>query len=166
MSAFALYAPLALPGLAQCHLNAGLRWRARVGALHRIPLYSARAACGFPSPADDHVEGVLDLNDLCIGNATATFFVRAEGDSMRDAGIEEGDLLVVDRSLTPVSGDVVIACVDGEMTVKRFVTVRGRPLLCPASDTYPVLHLAGREWECWGVVTFTIKRQRHARNGP
>ncbi|HYE58338.1 MAG TPA: S24 family peptidase, partial [Rhodothermales bacterium] len=73
-------------------------------------LYGSRAACGFPSAADDYVESVLDLNELCIGNTISTFFVRVEGDSMQGVGIEDGDLLVVDRSLDAVSGDVVVAC--------------------------------------------------------
>ena len=78
-------------------------------------------------------------------------------------------MLVVDRSLTPASGNIVIACVEGDLTVKRFVISRGRQLLCPASADYPVIHLhADREWECWGVVTFTVKqlRGRHVRAAP
>src|SRR5471030_2148218 len=87
----------------------------------RFPLVSARIEAGFPSPADDHLEGELDLNELLIQNGPATFFVRARGDSMNGdrPTIQNGDLLVVDKARTPKTGDVVIACLDGSFTVKR-----------------------------------------------
>ncbi|HYE57580.1 MAG TPA: translesion error-prone DNA polymerase V autoproteolytic subunit, partial [Rhodothermales bacterium] len=144
-----------------CHHNVGAILPCHVGDAVAVRLYGSRAACGFPSPADDYVESALDLNELCISNTVSTFFVRAEGDSMQGVGIEDGDLLVVDRSLDAVSGDVVVACVDGDLTVKRYVVSRGQAFLSPASDAYPVIALhEGREWSIWGVVTFTIKRHR------
>lgn len=87
-----------------------------------IPLYTERCPAGFPSPAQDFVERTLDLNDFCIQHPSATYFVRAEGESMIESGILSGDLLIVDKALTPHHGDIVIAAVDGEFTVKRLCT--------------------------------------------
>ena len=85
----------------------------------RIPLVSAKVQAGCPSPADDHMEKSLDLNEHLVRNPAATFFVKVEGDSMRDAGILSGDILVVDRSLTPKDSQIVVAMLDGDFTVKR-----------------------------------------------
>ena len=82
-----------------------------------LPLYSSKVPAGFPSPADDHMEGKLDLNTYLVKHPTATFFVKASGDSMVGAGIHDGDILVVDRSLEPRQGQVVIAAIDGQLTV-------------------------------------------------
>ena len=84
-----------------------------------LPLYSSKVPAGFPSPADDHMEGKLDLNTHLVKHPTATFFVKASGDSMIGAGIHDGDILVVDRSLEPRQSRIVIAAVDGQLTVKR-----------------------------------------------
>ena len=85
-----------------------------------LPLYSSKVPAGFPSPADDHMEGKLDLNTHLVKHPTATFFVKASGDSMLGAGIHDGDILVVDRSLEPRKGKVVIAAVDGQLTVNVY----------------------------------------------
>ena len=85
------------------------------------PLFSSGVSAGFPSPAEDHIDRKLDLNELLIQHPVATFFVRVAGESMKDAGINHGDILVVDRSLEAVSGKIVIAIVNGELTVKRFI---------------------------------------------
>ena len=120
---------------------------------------------GFPSPAEQYLEPPLDLNALLVKRPAATYFVRVEGDSMINAGINPGDLLVVDRSLTPVDGDIIIASVDGEFTVKRLrlkVEVeKGRIVrkisLEPANDAYPVIHLkSGHELDFFGKVTTVI----------
>ena len=84
-----------------------------------LPLYSSKVPAGFPSPADDHMEEKLDLNTHLVKHPTATFFVKASGDSMVGAGIHSGDILIVDRSLNPKSGKIVIAAIDGQLTVKR-----------------------------------------------
>ena len=84
-----------------------------------LTFYTSRVPAGFPSPADDHIEGKLDLNLHLIRRPASTFFVRAEGESMKDIGIFEGDILVVDRSITPQNKDIVIAVLHGELTVKR-----------------------------------------------
>ena len=112
---------------------------------------------GFPSPAEDHVEGRLDLNEHLIRHPAATFFVRASGDSMLGAGIHPGDLLVVDRALEPAHGRVVIAVVDGELTVKRLEVRDGRVRLLAENDRYPPIELApGVELQVWGVVTSVV----------
>mgnify|MGYP000857512858 CR=1 FL=1 len=120
-------------------------------------LYGARVPAGFPSPAEDHVEGRLDLNRHLIPHPAATFFVRASGDSMLDAGIHPGDLLIVDRSLEAVHGRVVIAVVDNELTVKRLHRRDGRVRLLAENDRYPPIEIGnGVTLEIWGVVTGVV----------
>jgi DNA polymerase V len=122
-----------------------------------------RVSCGFPSPAQDYVEEILDLNKLVVKHPSATYFVRASGDSMIGAGISNGDLLVVDRSLSAVHGDIVIAAVAGEFTVKELRT-RPRLQLIPHNANYPpILFSAEEELVIFGVVTFTLKSNRHVR---
>lgn len=91
-----------------------------------LPLFSAFVPAGFPSPADDHIEGKLDLSEHLVHRPAATFFVRASGESMRDVGIFDGDLLIIDRSITPKSDDIVIAVLHGSLTVKRLKKVAGQ----------------------------------------
>ena len=86
--------------------------------MKRVPVGTARCCAGFPSSAEQYLEPPLDLNELLVKRPAATYFVRVEGDSMIGAGISNGDLLVVDRSLRPSDGDVIIASVDGDFTVK------------------------------------------------
>lgn len=126
-----------------------------------LPLFLYQAACGFPSPAQDYIEQTLDLNQLCIARPAATYFVRASGDSMKGVGIIDGDLLVVDRSITARHGDTVIACVDGEFTVKRLQITPNIALL-PANPNYqPIVFQAEQSLEIFGVVTFVIHKQCH-----
>lgn len=114
---------------------------------------------GFPSPAEQYIEPPLDLNELLVKRPAATYFVRVAGDSMTGAGINEDDILVVDRSLTPASGDVIIAFIDGEFTVKTFRRDRKGIRLEPANPRYPVITLAdGHELQCYGKVTAVIHR--------
>ena len=121
---------------------------------------------GFPSPAEQYLEPPLDLNELLVKRPAATFFVRVEGDSMIGAGIHDKDLLVVDRSLTPADGDIIIAAVDGEFTVKTYRTrlktgKDGRKhrfvVLEPANPNYPTI-TPGRELMTFGKVTAVIHR--------
>ncbi|MDQ3919677.1 MAG: translesion error-prone DNA polymerase V autoproteolytic subunit [Acidobacteriota bacterium] len=130
--------------------------RAHVGGRCPVPFFLCLVPAGFPSPASDYSERDLDLNDCLVRNRLATYVVRVEGDSMAGE-IHDGDLLVVDRSLEPRHGDVVIACVDGEMTVKRFVVEGGRRLLAAENPAYPAVELGGeREFLIWGVATHCI----------
>ena len=130
-----------------------------------LPLFIERVPCGFPSPAQDYVEERIDLNKLAIRHPSATYFVRVSGDSMRGAGISDGDLLVVDRALTAVHGDIVVAAVDGEFTVKE---LRTDPVvqLVPWNRHYaPILFPEGEGPDIFGVVTFTLKSHRQGRTG-
>ena len=124
-----------------------------------LVLYSSKVQAGFPSPADDHTDGELDLNELVIRRPAATFFARAEGESMRGAGIFDGDLLVVDRSLKPDRGDIVVAVLNGCLTVKRLTRRGGEWLLASDNPTYPPVAVPEDD-ECliWGVVTFSLRR--------
>jgi DNA polymerase V len=127
----------------------------------RIPLVSANVEAGFPSPADDHLERSLDLNEHVVKNPAATFFVRVKGDSMRDAGISSGDILVVDRSLSPEDGQVVVAMLDGDFTVKRLRKRKGQFFLEAGNSAYPPIEVReNQELVVWGVVTFVIHQPR------
>jgi len=121
------------------------------------PVFLARVPGGFPSPADDYLEGKLDLNQYLVKHPAATFFVRVTGDSMIGAGIHSGDLLIVDRSLEPKDGNVVIASVDGELTVKRLSIRGGKPALLPDNEQYQPVEVGEHAtFEVWGVVTNVI----------
>jgi DNA polymerase V len=121
-------------------------------------LYSSRPAAGFPAPGDDLVEKPLDINDLLIDNPTSTFFVKVEGDSMEGARIFSGDILVVDRSITPVSGLVVVAAVYGEMVVKRLkLTKEGASLVSEQEGYLPILLSDNDECFIWGVVVGSVR---------
>jgi DNA polymerase V len=124
---------------------------------YALPVFLGRLAAGFPSPADDYIEGRLDLNRHLIKHPAATFFVRVSGDSMIDAGIHHGDLLVVDRSLDAVDGNVIVAALDGELTVKRLFKQGEILRLLPANNDYqPIEILSQQTFEIFGVVTNVI----------
>lgn len=127
------------------------------GVQYRLPLFGCKVRAGFPSPADDYIESYLDLNTHLVQHPAATFFVRASGDSMIDAGIREGDLLIVDRSIEPRHGAIVIAAVNGELTVKRLSLMGGKAQLIPENKRYSPIHLTeDLELVIWGVVIHTI----------
>lgn len=124
-----------------------------------LPLYGHKVAAGFPSPADDYIEGCLSLDEHLIQHKHSTFFVRAKGNSMVGAGIFDGDLLVVDKSLDPSSGDIVIAVIDSELTVKRFIRRGEKVILKPENAKYKEVELKeGQELQVWGVVTSSVKK--------
>lgn len=124
---------------------------------YQIPLYEAPVSAGFPSPAEDYLEGKLDLDRHLIKHPAATFFVRVSGDSMIDAGIHPGDLLVVDRALEPTDGRVVIAVVNGELTVKRICRANDQLFLMPENKNYQPLQVHEEtSFMIWGVVTNVI----------
>jgi DNA polymerase V len=124
-----------------------------------VPLFGHKVPAGFPSPADDYIEGRLSLDEHLIANKDATFFVRAKGSSMVGAGIFDGDLLVVDKSLDPASGDIIIAIIDGDLTVKRFIKRGEKIILKPENPRFKEIELKdGQELQAWGVVTSTVKK--------
>jgi DNA polymerase V len=121
-------------------------------------LFSSQPAAGFPAPGDDMVEKPLDLNDLLIDNPTATFFVKVAGDSMEGAGIFDGDILVVDRSLTPVDGSIVVAAVYGELVVKRLKKYPQKATLISENDAYePIVITDADDIFIWGVVSGSVR---------
>lgn len=125
----------------------------------RLPLFSHKVAAGFPSPADDYIQGRLSLDEHLIRHRDSTFFVRAKGNSMTGAGIFDGDLLIVDKSLTPSSGDIVIAVVDGDLTVKRLMKRGSTVTLKPENPRFKEIEFKdGQELQIWGVVTSTVKK--------
>ncbi len=122
-----------------------------------LPLYESPVAGGVHSPAEEYVEGRLDLNKYLIKHPAATFFVRVSGESMTGAGIHPGDLLIVDRAVEAAHGKVVIAVINGELTVKRLHRVGDSLCLMPENSAYPVLNiLESMNFEVWGVVTHSI----------
>lgn len=121
------------------------------------PLYLSKVAAGFPSPADNYIERRLDLNEHLIKHKEATFFVRVNGDSMTGAGIFDNDLLVVDRAINPDVGRIVVASVNGELTVKRLMRNDGKLWLVAENSAYaPIEMKDGMDCVIWGVVTNAV----------
>lgn len=126
-----------------------------------IPLFLERVSAGFPSPAEDYVEKTLDLNELCIQHPAATFFVRVQGESMIDAGVFPEDVLVVDRSLRAQHGDIIIASLESEMTVKQIHLTPPPVKLLPRNRAYqPITIEDGMVLEVFGVVTNVVRSIR------
>lgn len=124
-----------------------------------VPLYLAPVEAGFPSPAEDHLDCKLDLHRHLVRNEAATFFLRAHGESMLGAGIHDGDLLVVDRSVEAAHRKVVIAALEGELTVKRLLRREGRVLLAPENPDFLLIDITESEFvHIWGVVTYVIHK--------
>lgn len=122
-----------------------------------LPLGAGRVAAGFPSPATDHIEQRLDLSEYLVLHPEATFFLRVKGDSMTGAGIHHGDLLIVDRSLSPASGRVVVATLNGELTVKRLHRSRGKLTLKAENPAYPDIAVNDEhDFQIWGVVAHVV----------
>ena len=129
----------------------------------RLPVFSSAVSAGFPSPAEDYIEGKLDLNEYLITHPAATFMVRATGDSMTGVGIFSGDILVVDRSVQPRHGSIIIAVIDAELTVKRLYRRKGVVRLESANPAYPSINVCDdMELWCWGVVTASVHHHHHA----
>lgn len=126
------------------------------------PLFSSKLRAGFPSPADDHIEKRLDVSEYLIDQVDATFFATVIGDSMRDLGLLSGDKAVIDRSKQAAIGDIVLAVVDAEFTIKSLGKSKaGMPRLIPANPDYSVIEIKeGMSFEIWGVVTGSFRRFR------
>lgn len=130
---------------------------ANVSALLALPLFMERVPCGFPSPAQDYVEQRIDLNKLIVQHPSSTYFVRVSGESMTGAGINDGDMLVVDSALRASHGDIVVASVEGEFTVKR-LQLQPCLQLVPMNRKFKPIAISTEDaLEVFGVVTYVIK---------
>ncbi|WP_163836749.1 LexA family protein [Spartinivicinus ruber] len=122
-----------------------------------VPLLTSRVAAGFPSPADDYIETDLNLHDYAVKHPAATFFVRATGESMVEVGIQPNDVLVVDRALTALNGDVVIAALDGELTVKQLQLTKNKAWLIPRNPEFKPIEITNHlDCVIWGVVAHSL----------
>ncbi|CAK9885079.1 MAG: Protein UmuD [Candidatus Erwinia impunctatus] len=124
-----------------------------------LPLFTEPCQAGFPSPAQDYIEAELNLNDYCIRHPAATFFVRARGESMIELGLHSGDLMVVDKSEQPCHGDIVIAEINGEFTVKR-LQLKPRLALQAMNPAFPTLYPDADSLQLFGVVTAFVHKTR------
>jgi DNA polymerase V len=132
---------------------------ARPGKPRSRPLFSSSVPAGFPSPAEEYVEGPLDLNDYLIRHEAATFYVRVKGQSMTGVGILDGDVLVVDRSREAQHGDIILAVIDNELTVKELDCQGPVPCLRAHHPDYAPIRLrSGQELLIWGVVTGVVRK--------
>ena len=124
-----------------------------------LKLFEHKVPAGFPSPADDHIEKKLDLNDYLIKQKEATFFVRIKGDSMIDAGIHDNDIVIVDKSQKASNGDIVLASIDGEFTVKLLSSYKSKYRLLAANEKYKPIEInESMQFEVWGVVTGAVRK--------
>jgi len=130
---------------------------AEIRAILELPLFIERVPCGFPSPAQDYVEQRIDLNSLLVSHPSSTYFIRVSGDSMIDGGISDGDMLVVDSSIKAEHGDIIVAAISGEFTVKLLMT---KPFLHlkPMNTAHAIIHVTDPDqFEIFGVVKHSIK---------
>ena len=129
-----------------------------------LPYADGGIQAGFPSPADNYLTETIDLNKELVRHPAATFYGRVSGDSMIEEGIEPGDILIIDRSIEPDSGDLAVCCIDGEFTLKRIKLEKNRVWLIPSNEMFdPILVTPENEFSVWGVVTHTIKAYRRKR---
>jgi len=127
------------------------------GSPFKIPLMSSTVTAGFPSPADDHLDLPIDLNEYLVKHPAATFYVRVQGDSMVDAGIHQGDLLIVDRAEPYTMGSIVLAVLDGEFTVKKLMEKNDSLYLLSSNTAYqPIKIETETDFKVWGVVTYIV----------
>ena len=124
-----------------------------------LPFVDTGISAGFPSPALDYTEAVIDLNTELIKNPSSTFFGRVKGLSMKDAGINNEDILIVDKSLEPRSGSIAVCFIDGEFTLKTVIIRKNEVILMPANEEFsPIKVTSSNDFLIWGVVTYVIKR--------
>lgn len=124
----------------------------------QLPLVASSVHAGFPSPAEDFIELKISLDRELIRNKEATFYARVEGTSMEDANIHDGDLLVIDRSITPQDAKVAVCYIDGEFTVKRLSIEADQIILVPENKKFsPIKITEDNEFIIWGIVTYVIK---------
>lgn len=141
-------------------MNINNIYKAKLKTSIGIPIALDSVHAGFPSPAEDYIDRNLDLNKYLIKRPSSTYFMRVTGDSMINAGIHSGDILIVDRSLEVTNGKIIIAAVNGELTVKRFIKKSNREIyLYPENPEYPIIKIEGNTcFETWGVVIYAIHK--------
>jgi len=126
-----------------------------------LPYFPQGIPAGFPSPADDHLQKTLDLHEHLIKHPAATFYAHVQGDSMRDANLNDGDLLIIDRAETPRHKSIVVAVLNGEFLVKRLYKRNGEVKLLPENKSYAAIDVTeGMDFEIWGVVSHIIHKAR------
>ena len=126
-----------------------------------LDFHMTSICAGFPSPADDHLDISLDLNEYLIKHPSATFYIYVKGDSMIDDGLHSGDIMIVDRSLNPKSKDIVVAVIDGEFTVKKIYKKNNQIYLIPSNKKYQSIAInKDMDFQIWGVVTHAIHHFR------
>lgn len=129
------------------------------GPKKKLDLYTSHIPAGFPSPAEDFIEKQLDLNDYLIRNKSATFLVRVNGHSMINAGIHDGDMVVVDRSVEASDGNVILGVLNGEFTIKKLVKEKNKIFLMPENEKFKAIELTSEmDFKIWGVVTFALHK--------
>lgn len=139
-------------------------YKADIASHAELPYVEGGIPAGFPSPAQDFINETIDLNKELINHPAATFYGRVVGDSMIKEGIEEGDVLIIDRSLEPHNKDLVVCCIDGEFTLKRIQVESNKVWLIPSNELFdPILVTQDNQFSIWGVVTYVIKKYRRPR---
>lgn len=139
-------------------------YNADLSSHESLPYADDGVVAGFPSPAQDFMSESIDLNRDLIHHSESTFYARATGDSMKDAGVEEGDILVVDKSLEPSDGDMAVCCIDGEFTLKFIERHKKYILLQPANPDYsPIKVTPEDDFTVWGIVTYIIHKVQRRR---
>lgn len=129
-------------------------------------LFVGEVKAGFPSPARDYIQNTIDLNKELIKHPGSTFLARVEGDSMFGEDIEDGDILIIDKSLEPMNGDVAVCFIDGEFTLKYIQIDRAKKevILLPANDNFPSIQVTKEnDFLIWGIVTYSIKHHRRRK---
>lgn len=127
-----------------------------------LPYADEGIKAGFPSPSQDYMEMAIDLNKELIKHPSSTFYGRVKGNSMKDAGVQDGDVLIIDKSLEPQTGDMAVCYIDGEFTLKYIHITREAVWLKPANDEYqPIKVTADNDFIIWGIVTYVIKKTHH-----
>ena len=124
-----------------------------------LPFVGTGISAGFPSPAEEYIDLSLDLNRELVTNPSSTFYGRVKGSSMKDAGVLDGDVLVIDKSLQPKSGQIAVCYLDGEFTIKYIKITANRCFLIPANDQFPTIEVSeDNDFRIWGIVTYVIKK--------
>jgi DNA polymerase V len=136
-------------------------YTANTSSVLALPIVEGGIAAGFPSPAQDYIDLKIDLNKELIANPSSTFYGRVKGASMKDAGIEDGDILVIDKSIEPQDGDTAVCFIDGEFTIKYIKIEQDAVYLVPANSKFQTLKVTEENNFCiWGVVTYSIKNHK------